>query len=92
MFFLDSNPANCRRAEEAGFQVVYGDAMQERTMQRARFESVASAIGLTTNQMLNSVFASRARDHFGVPRGFVAALNPESGLAPELVERGSRAC
>ncbi|MBW2495014.1 MAG: sodium:proton antiporter, partial [Deltaproteobacteria bacterium] len=26
--FLDTNPANCRRAEEAGFPVVYGDALQ----------------------------------------------------------------
>jgi Trk K+ transport system NAD-binding subunit len=88
VFFIDSNPLNCRRAEESGFQVFYGDAMQERTMQRARFESVVNAIGLTSNQMVNSVFASRAREHFDVPRGFVAALNPDAGLAPELVERG----
>jgi Trk K+ transport system NAD-binding subunit len=85
--FLDANPTNCRRAEEAGFQVVYGDALQERTLQRARFESVGSAIGLTPNQMLNSIFASRARENFGVPRGYVAAINPEAGLAPDLVER-----
>jgi Trk K+ transport system NAD-binding subunit len=87
VLFLDSNPLNCRRAEEAGFQVIYGDALQERTLQRAGFERVGSAVGLTPNQMLNSVFASRARQHFGVPRGYVAAINPESGLAPELVER-----
>jgi len=87
VIFLDANPANCRRAEEAGFQVIYGDALKERTLQRARFESVGSAIGLTPNQMLNSIFASRAREHFGVPRGYVAAINPEAGLAPELVER-----
>jgi NhaP-type Na+/H+ or K+/H+ antiporter len=85
--FLDTNPANCRRAEEAGFQVVYGDALQERTLQRARFENVGSAIGLTPNQMLNSIFASRAREQFGVPRGYVAAIKPKAGLASELVER-----
>ncbi len=85
--FLDANPWNCRRAEESGFQVVYGDALQERTLQRARFENVGSAIGLTPNQMLNSLFASRAREVFGVPRSYVAVINPEAGLAPELVER-----
>jgi NhaP-type Na+/H+ or K+/H+ antiporter len=85
--FLDANPWNCRRAEESGFRVVYGDALQERTLQRARFENVGSAIGLTPNQMLNSLFASRAREVFGVPRGYVAAIDPEAGLAPELVER-----
>jgi NhaP-type Na+/H+ or K+/H+ antiporter len=87
VIFLDTNPWNCRRAEEAGFQVIYGDALQERTLQRARFENVGSAVGLTTNQMLNSLFASRAREYFGVPRGYVAADDPEAGLAPELVER-----
>jgi NhaP-type Na+/H+ or K+/H+ antiporter len=87
VIFLDANPVNCRRAEEAGFQVIFGDALQERTLQRARFENVGSAIGLTANQMLNSIFASRAREHFGVPRGYVAAINPDAGLAPELVER-----
>jgi len=84
--FLDANPWNCRRAEELGFQVIYGDALQERTLQRARFENVGSAVGLTPNQMLNSLFASRAREYFGVPNGYVAASDPEAGLAPELVE------
>jgi NhaP-type Na+/H+ or K+/H+ antiporter len=45
--FLDANPQSCRRAEEAGFPVVYGDALQERTLTRARFDRVAIAIGLT---------------------------------------------
>jgi NhaP-type Na+/H+ or K+/H+ antiporter/Trk K+ transport system NAD-binding subunit len=85
--FIDANPLNCRRAEEAGFQVIYGDALQERTLERARFECVGSAVGLTSNQMLNSLFASRARQHFGVPRGYVAAIDPDAGLAPELVAR-----
>jgi NhaP-type Na+/H+ or K+/H+ antiporter len=88
VIFLDANPWNCRRAEESGFQVVYGDALQERTLQRARFENVGIAVGLTHNQMLNSLFASRAREYFGVPRGYVAAIDPQAGLAPELVERG----
>jgi NhaP-type Na+/H+ or K+/H+ antiporter len=83
--FLDANPENCRRVEEAGFNVVFGDAVQERTMQRARFELVGDVIGVTPNQVLNSVFVRRARERFGVPRGYVAAARPEKGLAPELV-------
>jgi NhaP-type Na+/H+ or K+/H+ antiporter len=85
--FIDANPGNCRLAEEAGYPVIFGDAMQERTLQRGRFDIVGHAIGLTPNQMLNSVFASRARHNFGVPHGYVAAVNPDAGLAPELVER-----
>jgi len=85
--FVDANPAHCRVVEEAGFQVIFGDALAERTMQRGRFDLVGYAIGVTANQMLNSVFASRARQHFGVPSGYVAVSNPDLGLAPELVER-----
>jgi hypothetical protein len=38
--------------------------------------------------MLDSVFVSRARDLFGVPRAYVAVQRLESGLAPELVREG----
>jgi hypothetical protein len=84
VLLLDSNPANARRAEEAGLPVVYGDALQERTLLRARPETVGTVIGATSNQMLNSVFVSRTREEHGVPRGLVAAPRPESGLASEL--------
>ena len=84
--FLDSNPGNCRQAEESGFSVVFGNALQERTVRRARLESVGTVIGLTPNQMLNSVFVSRTRERFRVPRGYVAVARPEAGLAPALVQ------
>jgi NhaP-type Na+/H+ and K+/H+ antiporter len=83
--FLDSNPQNCRQAEEAGFAVVFGDALQERTQQRARFESVGAVVGLTPNQMLNSIFVSRTRDRFRVPQGYIAVTKLESGLASDMV-------
>jgi NhaP-type Na+/H+ or K+/H+ antiporter len=85
--FVDSNAANTRRGEEAGFTVIFGDGLQERTLQRARFDLVGDAVGVTPNQMLNSVFVSRARERFRVPRSYVAVDRPESGLAPELVAK-----
>ena len=66
--------------------MIFGDALQERTLQRARFDLVGAVVGVTSNQMLNSVFVSRARERFRVPRSYVAVDRPESGLAPELVE------
>jgi hypothetical protein len=86
--FLDSNPQACRQAEEEGFPVVFGNALQERTLLRARLDSVGTVLGLTPNQMLNGVFVSRTRERFRVPRGYVAVDSLEQGLAPELVERG----
>jgi hypothetical protein len=82
---LDANAENCRRAEEAGFTVVFGDALQERTMQRARFELVGDVVGATPNQVLNSVFVRHARERFGIPRAYMSAPRPSKGLAPEMV-------
>jgi NhaP-type Na+/H+ or K+/H+ antiporter len=86
--FLDSNPQACRQAEEQGFPVIFGNALQERTLLRARLDSVGTVVGLTPNQMLNAVFVSRTRERFRVPHGYLAVESLERGLVPELVERG----
>jgi len=87
--FLDSNPAGIRRAEDAGFSVVFGDALQETVMQRARFGFVRTVIALTANRTLNSVFVARARDRFGVPNGLVATSETGVGLLSEQVGSGA---
>jgi len=85
--FLDSNPHKSRVVEELGFPVVFGNAIQERTLQRAGFEAVETAVALTGNKTLNGVFVNRAQEIFGVPRGLVAATEVDGGLVSELVER-----
>jgi NhaP-type Na+/H+ or K+/H+ antiporter len=85
---LDSNPAGVRRAEEAGFPVIFGDALKESVMQRARFGFVRTVVSLTANRTLNSVFVERARDRFGVPNGLVATSEAGMGLVSEQVESG----
>ena len=83
--FLDSNPHYFRRAEEAGFSVVFGNALEERTLQRARFDGVGSAIGLTPNETLNGLFVTRAREFFNVPRAYVALEGLAAGVTAEVV-------
>ncbi len=78
--FMDSNPQSCRRAEEAGFPVVFGNALSERTLQRARFERVHAVVALTANSALNGLFVNRARELFDVPEGYIAS-GPEATLA-----------
>ena len=85
--FLDSNPHKSRAVEELGFSVVFGNAIQERTLQRAGFSSLETAVALTGNKTLNGVFVNRAKENFGVPRGLVAATEIDGGLVSELVER-----
>lgn len=69
---LDSDPLRCRQCEADGLQVVFGDALQDRTMMRAQFELVDSVVGLTSNEHLNRRFARVARESFRVPHAFVA--------------------
>jgi NhaP-type Na+/H+ or K+/H+ antiporter len=83
--FLDANPQNCRRAEEAGYAVVYGNALEERTLQRARFDGVGTAVGLTPNETLNGLFVARARELSNVPRTYVALTKLSSGVTPAVV-------
>ena len=85
--FLDSNPQKSRAVEEAGFAVVFGNAIEERIMQRARFELVETVIAMTGNRSLNGLFAQRAKDIFGVPKALVAATPSGGGLVSELMER-----
>ncbi len=70
--FLDANPQHCRMAEDAGFNVVFGNALQDRIMQRARFELVGTTLGMTANEELNRRFVTTAAELFNVPRGYAA--------------------
>lgn len=85
---IDSNPAGVRSAAEDGFDIVYGNALQESVMERARFGFVRTVVSLTTNHTLNAVFVERARDRFGVPNGLVATSEAGAGLLSEQVESG----
>ena len=83
--FLEPDPKRSRVAEEAGYTVVFGDPLEERTMLRARPELVGTAIGLTFNEHLNSLFVRQALDSFGVPTGLVATESLFGEQAPSLL-------
>lgn len=85
--FLDSDPKRCHQAEEAGFTVIFGDALQERTLIRSQIELVGTVIGLTSNEHLNHLFVDQARELFGVPHGYIALESLEDDKVPEHIER-----
>jgi NhaP-type Na+/H+ or K+/H+ antiporter len=85
--FVDADPRRCRDAEEDGFQVVFGDGLQERTLRRIPIELVGTAIGVTFNDNLNSQFARLTRQTFGVPNTYVSVDALDGGRPPEHVSR-----
>ncbi len=58
---LDSNPQASRAAEEAGFRVLYGNALAEPTLRRAELDARLGAMAATSNEEVNYLFARRAR-------------------------------
>jgi NhaP-type Na+/H+ or K+/H+ antiporter len=85
--FLDSNPGHCRAAEEAGFPVTFGNALEDRNLALAQLDRVRSAVGLTANEGLNALFVEQAREEFGVPEVYVALTSRVIGLTEDHMER-----
>ncbi len=87
VLFTDKNPACCRAAEEAGFPVVFGDALTTTTLARLRLERARIAIGLTTNAELNHLFTLEAQEEFDVPEAYVAASRHSAEESARLARR-----
>lgn len=84
--FIDANPDLSRAAEEAGFRVVYGNGLEERTLLRARLDHRAGAIAVTENESVNFVFARKVHDLFPKMTIHVALETGESGVTVKAVE------
>jgi NhaP-type Na+/H+ or K+/H+ antiporter len=84
---LDANPDHCREAEQAGWPVVFGNALVERTLARARPEQALAVIGVTSNETVNHLFAREAKDRFAVPDAYVALERGSPHLPRERLDR-----
>jgi NhaP-type Na+/H+ or K+/H+ antiporter len=82
---IDANRDACRAAQEEGFKIVYGNALQERTFSRARAEGRAAFVAVTENENVNFLFARRALDQYPGTPVFVALETGESGVTNEMV-------
>lgn len=87
--FIDSDSKHCRLAEEAGLPVIFGDALNERIMQRAQFDSVESVVGLTGNDHLNSMYITLARTLFKVPKAYIAVESLNGQGLPAHVRKAN---
>jgi NhaP-type Na+/H+ or K+/H+ antiporter len=59
---VDVNDEACRRAEAEGLKVVYGSALDERTLRRCEPQPRRGFVGLTPNESVNLLFARRVRE------------------------------
>ncbi len=87
LVLIDANPQHCRLAETRGFSVVFGNALEPRTLAQARLQQAAIAIGATPNDEINSLFAREAREQYDVPEAYVAINRSGTGITPNALER-----
>jgi len=83
--FLDSNPTACHTVEQDGFKVVFGNVLEERTLQRARIEDRAACVAITPNEEANLLFAQRALAEHKVGRAYVAIARASVGVNESVV-------
>jgi NhaP-type Na+/H+ or K+/H+ antiporter len=84
--FIDANPDQVRNAQDAGFKVIYGNGLQERTLLRARLDHRAGAIAATENENVNFLFAKKVKEGFPSVKLHIALETGESGVTEKMVE------
>jgi len=81
MLDIDSNQAACAAAEAEGFRMLHDGGLEPDVQERAELDIRAGCLGLTSNEEVNLLFASRCR-LFGEPEEIVAWMRRlESGEA-----------
>ena len=71
--FVDNNPDACHVVERDSFRVVYGNPLQERTLQRAMLEDRASCIAVTISDEINFMLGRQAANDYllNLPYGWL---------------------
>jgi NhaP-type Na+/H+ or K+/H+ antiporter len=83
---VDSSEGCCARAQEEGFEVIYGNGLEERTMYRGQLSSRRAAIALTPNESINFLFAKSVKEHYRGIKIYVGLETATSGVTTKMVE------
>jgi NhaP-type Na+/H+ or K+/H+ antiporter len=85
--FIDSNAASVMAAEQDGFKVVFGNGLDERALLKARVETRRACLGLTPNESVNYLFASKVRERTKAPKTFAAIeQSATSGVTDRMMD------
>ncbi len=83
---LDSNPDSVTIAKQEDFKVIFGNALEERTILRANLGDYIGCIGLTTNEEVNLMFVNRVRREFKTSKRLVALHLRDGSVSPAMVK------
>ena len=85
--FIDNNPDHTSEAQEEGFRVVFGNALEERTLMRARVDAAAGCLAITPNDELNYLFSERIYRQFRGPKLYIALHFTKGVVTKDMMER-----
>jgi len=83
---MDANAAAVSQTEGEGYRVIYGNALEERTLLRAQIDTRTGAVALTPNESVNLHFAEKAHE-LKVPKVYVALHRAKGQVTDDMVER-----
>ena len=83
---IDEDPKACRLAENEGIKVFYGNALGDRTLQRAEPDSRKGIIALSGNEEVNFIFSQRAK-HLGKNMTILTGIKQkDEGITSKIIE------
>jgi NhaP-type Na+/H+ or K+/H+ antiporter len=83
---IDENPRACRLAENEGIKVFYGNALGDRTLQRAEPDIRKGIIALSRNEEVNFIFSQRAK-YLGKEMAILTGIKRrDEGITSKMVE------
>ena len=83
---IDQNPKACRRAEEEGIKVIYGNGLDEKTLLRAEIDTRMGAMGLSSNEEVNLLFGTKVKEIGKLSVILVGIKSMAEGITSEMVK------
>ena len=83
---IDQNPKACRRAEEEGIKVIYGNGLDEKTLLRAEIDTRLGAMGLSSNEEVNLLFGTKVKEIGKLSVILVGIKSMAEGITSEMVK------
>jgi hypothetical protein len=82
---IDANPEECRHAQDAGFRVFHGNALEERVLITAGLDTRRAVVATLPNEAVNLLFARKAREVYKVPHAYVAIQRGHGAFSHDVV-------
>lgn len=82
---IDEDPKACLKAENEGLKVFFGNALDDRTLQRAEPDTRKGIIALSGNEEVNYIFSQRAKHLSKEMSILIGIKDAHEGITPKMI-------